>query len=251
MAGFEVAPAQYALIAAAAFGASVVGGLAGYGTGLLMPLVLVPIIGPEGVVPVISVSALFTNASRVLAFRDALDRRRARLVGLCALPGCLLGAYGYTRLAGPGVAILIGAVLVALVPTRRLLTRRVGHLGPRGLAAAGGLYGLLVGGTSGAGVVLLSILLAAGLAGTGVIATDAAISFALGFAKLVVFQAAGALTPALWIVALTIGISAAPGAFVARRLAAALSPRVHTGLLDAVVVAGGLALIVQGWRGAW
>ena len=49
--------------------ASVVGGFAGYGTGALMPLVLVPIVGAEPVVPILSLSALFTNTSRAAAFR--------------------------------------------------------------------------------------------------------------------------------------------------------------------------------------
>ena len=38
-----------------------VGGIAGYGTGALMPLILVPIVGAEPVVPIIAISALFTN----------------------------------------------------------------------------------------------------------------------------------------------------------------------------------------------
>jgi hypothetical protein len=42
--------------------------VAGYGTGALMPLVLVPIVGAEPVVPIISLAALFTNTGRVAAF---------------------------------------------------------------------------------------------------------------------------------------------------------------------------------------
>lgn len=249
MAGpFALGLAQYALIAGAAFAASIVGGLAGYGTGLIMPLVLVPLIGPEGVVPVIGVSALFTNASRAVAFRPSLDPRRAGLLAATALPTCLVGAWAYTRLSGPSVSVLIGTVLVALVPLRRVLIGRVGHLGDRALAGAGLAYGLLVGGTSGAGVVLLSILMAAGLSGQAVIATDAAISLVLGAAKTAVFGASGALTPDLWVVALLIGASAVPGAFVARRFAGALSLAAHTRLLDAAVVAGGLVLVAQGLR---
>jgi uncharacterized protein len=241
--------AQYLLVAVCALGASILGGVTGYGTGLLMPLVLVPLIGAEAVVPVISVSALFTNASRVVAFRPMLDLRRGLLVGAAALPGCVVGAWGYTRLSGPGVSILIGAVLIALVPVRRLLAGRGGRLGDRGLVGAGAAYGVLVGGTSGAGVVLLSIFLAAGLTGQAVIATDAIVSFALGLAKTLVFQTAGALTPPLWLVALLIGASATPGAFVARRIAQRLPARIHTGILDGVVVVGGLALIGAGLRG--
>ena len=47
--------------------ASVVGGVAGYGTGALMPLVLVPILGPEPVVPIIAISALLNNTWRAIA----------------------------------------------------------------------------------------------------------------------------------------------------------------------------------------
>jgi uncharacterized membrane protein YfcA len=237
---------QYGLVAAVAFVASVLGGLAGYGTGLLLPLVLVPIVGAEAVVPIIAVSALFSNSSRLVAFRTAFDRRQAVRVAACALPTCLLGAWGYTRLSGSGVAVLLGAVLVALVPLRWMLRRRKGLLTPPGVAAASVGYGLLVGGTTGSGIVLLSILLAAGLEGVAVIATDAGISLALGVVRVLIFSTAGALPPASWVMALLIGAAALPGAFVARRLAAGLSLRLHTRLLDAVVVAGGLAMIAQG-----
>ena len=47
----------------------VIGGLAGYGTGALMPLVLVPIVGAEPVVPIISLAALFTNSAAPLPIR--------------------------------------------------------------------------------------------------------------------------------------------------------------------------------------
>ena len=65
----DISLAQLLLVACVALFASVVGGLAGYGTGALMPLVLVPLIGAEPVVPIIAISAVFTNlsASRPIA----------------------------------------------------------------------------------------------------------------------------------------------------------------------------------------
>jgi hypothetical protein len=42
----DISIAQLALIASAALIASVIGGVSGYGTGALMSLVLVPILGP-------------------------------------------------------------------------------------------------------------------------------------------------------------------------------------------------------------
>ena len=244
----DVALWQYLLVAVVSFCAAILGGVTGYGTGLLLPPVLLPIVGPEAVVPIISVSALMTNGSRLTAFRTDFDRRTAFAVGAFAFPACLAGAYGYTLLSGPGITLLIGAVLIVLVPVRRLLTRARGNLRGAGLRAAGLGYGLLAGGTSGAGVVLITILLAAGLGGRAVVATDAGISMTLGLAKVVVFQTAGFLPLSSVVMALVIGFSATPGAFIAKRLASGLTNRSHIAILDTVVVAGGALLIAQGLR---
>jgi uncharacterized membrane protein YfcA len=239
---------QYGLVALCALLAGTIGGVAGYGTGLLMPLVLVPIVGAEPVVPIIGLSALFTNASRILAFRQDLDTGRALLIGSMALPTCMVGAYGYTFLTGRGAAIVIGTFLILMVPTRLYLKRRQMQLAGGRLAAAGAGYGFLVGGTAGSGVILLSILMASGLNGRAVIATDAAISLALGVVKSGVFQAFGALPLSSWIMALIIGVAATPGAFIAKRLTEALPIQIHNAILDAAIVCGGAILIVQGLR---
>ena len=64
----DISPLQLLLVAVVALFASVVGGLAGYGTGALMPMVLVPLVGAEPVVPIIAISAIFTNLSRATAY---------------------------------------------------------------------------------------------------------------------------------------------------------------------------------------
>lgn len=236
---------QLVLIAGCAVLASVIGGLAGYGTGALMPLVLVPILGPEPVVPIIAISALFTNSSRVVAFYKAVDWRRAAIVLVSAIPTCVLGAWTYTRLTGTGALIVIGGMMVLSVPLRRLLKRRGFQLGDKGLAAASTGWGVVVGGTTGAGIILLSMLMAAGLEGAAVIATDAAISIAIGIVKTLVFGMAGAVDATVIAVALLIGIVAFPGAFLAKLLVERLPIRLHTALLDAVVIGGGATMLVR------
>src|SRR6187431_2183839 len=96
--------------------ASLIGGVAGYGTGALMPLVLMPILGPEPVVPIIAISALFNNSWRALAFRHLIDWRRALLVAAFATPTCVISAYGYTLLTGKGAMLVIGGMLLLTVP---------------------------------------------------------------------------------------------------------------------------------------
>ena len=151
LSGFaDISIDQLLLVAAVALFASVIGGLAGYGTGALMPLVLVPLIGAEPVVPIIAISAIFTNLSRIAAYLRYTDRRRALIVILAAALTTALGAYGYTRLTNAGAALVIGAMLISSVPLRRLLRRHDVKIGDAGLGPVLG-YGVVVGGTVGRG----------------------------------------------------------------------------------------------------
>src|SRR6266542_2306533 len=102
----EISLPQLVLIAGMALVASVVG------------------VGAEPVVPILSLSALLTNASRATAFWSFVDGRRALIVLIAAVPTCVLGAWGYTLHTGKGAAMVIGAMLVASVPLRRLMRRR-------------------------------------------------------------------------------------------------------------------------------
>jgi uncharacterized membrane protein YfcA len=230
-------------VAGVALFASVLGGVAGYGTGALMPLVLVPMVGAEAVVPIIALASLLTNTGRMIAFLPQVAWRRAVLVLLGAVPPCLVTAYGYTMLTGKGAQVVIGAMLMLTVPLRYALRRRAVVLGDRGLVFGSIGYGTLVGGTVGSGVILLSLLMAAGLQGTAVIATDAMLSIAIGFARIAVFGFAGVITPKVIAFALLIGVVAFPGAFLAKAFVARLPVHVHTRILDGVVLLGGAVMV--------
>jgi len=235
------------IVALAAFSA-ITGGVAGYGTGALMPLILVPMVGAAPVVPIIAISAMFTNTARVVAFRRHLEPRRALIALVCALPTCVLGAWLYTLLSGRGAALVIGSTLIATVPLRRVLRRRGHRLGERGFAAAASGWGIFVGGTTGAGVILLSLLMASGLEGAAVISTDAAVSIGMGAIKLSVFGAAGVLTPTVVVIALLISAVAFPCTFLARLIVERMPVHLHTALLDVVVLVGGVVMIFSSFK---
>lgn len=239
----NISPLQLVLIVVLAAFSAIAGGIAGYGTGALMPLILVPMVGAEPVVPIIAISAVFTNGARIVAFRKSISPRRALIALVAALPTCVLGAWLYTLLTGRGAAVVIGTTLIATVPLRRILKRRGRQLGEKGFAAAAAGWGVVVGGTTGAGVILLSLLMATGLEGAAVIATDAAVSIVMGFIKLSVFGLAGVITPTVLVIALLIGFIGFPCTFLAKLIVQRLPVHVHTAMLDAVVIVGGSVMI--------
>jgi len=249
LSGFhDISFVQLIPVAAVALFASIIGGVSGYGTGALMPLVLVPLVGAEPVVPIIAVSAMFTNSSRVFAFLKYADWRRTAIVLAAAVPTCILGAWGYTRLSSAGAALVIGSMLILSVPLRRLLKYHGVKFGDKGLALGAFGYGVVVGGTAGSGVILLSLLMAAGVEGAGVIATDAAISIVIGIVKISVFGIAGVITAQVVAFAFLIGLVALPGAFLAKAFVERMPVHVHTAILDAVVLFGGIFLVLGALR---
>ena len=85
--------------------------------------------------------------------------------------------------------------------------------------------------------------MASGLAGAAVVATDAAISIVIGLVRLTVFGVAGVVDAKVLAFALLIGGIAFPGAFLARALVERLPVRLHTAMLDAVVLIGGAVMV--------
>jgi uncharacterized membrane protein YfcA len=244
----DVSLLQLLLVGCVALFASIIGGLAGYGTGALMPLVLVPLIGAGPVVPIIAISAIFANVSRSTAYFRYVDRRRALIVIACATLTTALGAYGYTLLTNAGAALVIGGMLILSVPLRRVLRRRAIKIGDAGLSAGAIGYGVVVGGTSGSGVILLSLLMATGLEGAAVIATDAVISIITSIIKISVFGFAGVVTAQVLAFALLIGVVGLPGAFLAKAFVQRMPMHVHAAILDAAVITGGLVMISAALR---
>ena len=98
------------------------------------------------------------------------------------------------------------------------------------------------------GAELLSPLMASGLEGAAVIATDAVISVVTGLIKISIFGLAGVVTAQVLAFALLIGAIAIPGAFLAKAFVERMPVHIHTAILDAAVMVGGVVMITATLR---
>jgi hypothetical protein len=92
--------------------------------------------------------------------------------------------------------------------------------------------------------------MASGLEGAAVIATDAVISVVTGIIKISVFGLAGVVTAQVLAFALLIGAIAIPGAFLAKAFVERMPVHIHTAILDAAVMVGGMVMITAALRPA-
>lgn len=228
---------------AVCFVAGMLGGLSGYGAGLLVTLFIAPIVGPKALIPMISVLMLVNNGSRVWFYRRALHLPTALKVSAVAMPMSWIGAELYVRLDSAIIQTILGAVLIASVPLRRWFERAQIRPSPLAVYGVGATYGFLASLIVGAGMLIVPMLMGIGFAGPALLATDAAIAVLTNLFKAVVFGALDALSLAYFILALALGLCTIPGTACAAWVVRRTSLRLHTALIEGLIIAGGAAML--------
>jgi uncharacterized membrane protein YfcA len=235
-------------VAALALGASVIGGIGGFGTGVILTAALTPLIGVKAVVPVLAVAGVIINAGRFWFYRESFDGRALGIVLATSLPFLVLGAWLYSALDARAVGTILGCVVIASVPARRILKKRQVVLGTPGLAIGAGIWGLASGVASGTGMILVSTLLGAGLSGTAVLATDALATIVFDLCKALLFQRFDLLDAEAFATGAVIGLATIPGSATAKLLVNRMGARLHVLFMEALILFGGLFMLWHSWR---
>lgn len=238
-------PATLAWVGVVAFAAAIVGGLGGFGTGVILTAVLIPVIGVKAVLPVLTVSGVITNAARLFFYRDAIDWRMSRMVLVAALPAMLAGVWVFAVLPARALQVLLAVFIGGIIPLRRWAAQRAWKVERRGIVVGGGVFGFLSGIVSGTGVFLISLLLATGMPGTAIVATDAAISLANDALKLAVFGGYALIDRSTFVTGVLIGAITIPGSWCARWLTRRMSAHLHIAFIEALLLVAAAWLIVS------
>jgi len=237
-----------ALVAGLGIIAAVVGGMGGFGTGIILTAALAPFIGVKAVIPVLAVAGAIINAGRFWFYREHVERQALVLVLACALPFLVLGTWIYSVLDARVIGTVLGIAVLLSVPLRRALDRRRMRLGRSGLAVGSSVFGLASGLTSGVGVILISLLLGSGMAGPAVLATDALVSIALDVCKAALFQRFSLLDEQTFVTGVVIGVATIPGSALAAWLVTRMHAHLHVVFMEGLILIGGASLLWNSWR---
>lgn len=243
---FQFDLATYASIMAVCFIASALSGMSGMGGGVIISIFIAPIVGVEAIVPLLSVSMLLANMSRVWVYFHALDWRMSLKLATTAVPGVIVGSLFYVNAQSSVVGIVLGLVLILSVPLRRWFNKRKIYVSNGALVAFGFPFGALSGTSIGAGMLIVPMLLGAGLSGPALLATDALVAVAMNATKIVVFGRFNALDLELLLLGGVMGLCTVPGTWVAGWIMARTDLRIHTVLMEVLVLVGGATFIYQG-----
>jgi uncharacterized membrane protein YfcA len=232
------------VLLAAALPAAVLGGVVGFGTGLMLLPLVVWTVGVRASVPVLSVGLLLGNCSRAWWSRHELDWRAIGAYLAGAVPSAALGAVVYAGARVEWLSRLIGLFLIASVPLRRWLARgpvrmRLAHFPV--LGAATGFLSALV---AAIGPVNTPFFLGYGLRRGGFVGTEAVCAAAVHLTKTIVYGRYALLSREAGGLGLAVGAVMFIGAYLGRRILDRMSERAFVAVVESLLVALGVFFVV-------
>jgi uncharacterized protein len=225
------------------FVAGTIGGIIGFGSSIMLMPALVLMYGPRTAVPLMAVTALITNATRVILWWREVDWRACAAYSVTAIPAAALGAKTLVTIPPRLADGVLGLLFILMIPVRRWMAGRGLRVGLGHLAVAGAVIGYVTGIVASTGPINTPFFLAYGLAGGAFIGTEALGSLGMYISKAIAFRSFGVLPNAVILQALIIGTSLMAGSFLSKRLLLRLPAERFYLLMEAVLLVSGLTML--------
>jgi uncharacterized membrane protein YfcA len=237
-------PLGWAVLVVGAVVGSTVGGVAGFGTGLILLPLVAWTLGVRAVGPVLTVTMLVGNLSRIWWSRGEIDLAVAARFLLGAVPATALGAVFYAGARTDALRLVIGGFLLASVVLRRVLMSGRFAVRLQHFPFVGAGFGVLSGLVVTTGPVVVPFFLAYGLRRGAFIATEAVCATAMHLTRGIVFARYAVLGWEAVVIGVLLGATMFAGSWFARQLLDRMSDRVFLVLVEALVVLLGLQFLL-------
>jgi uncharacterized protein len=239
-------PLAWLVLVATALVGSVIAGVAGFGAGVILLPVVATVLGVKTAVPILTITMLLGNFSRMWWSRFEVDAAVTTRFLLGAVPATALGTVLYAGAPSGTLRIVIGCFLLLASPVRRVLSSgrlrvRLAHF-PY-LGAAFGAFSALVVTT---GPMVTPFFLAYGLRRGAYIASESVCALGMHVARAAVLARYRLMTWETVVIGLVLGTTMFAGSFVGRRLLDRVSDRVFLAIIEALIVVLGLHMLLGG-----
>ena len=232
------------VLGSAALAGSTIGGVAGFGAGVIMIPAIAWTLGAKATVPVLTVAMLLGNGARVWFSRGDIHGRVVALFLLGAVPTSVLGALLYSRMEAEWISRILGAFMLLSVPLRRWLAARGRRVRLGHFPAVGAVFGFLSSLVGSVGPLMTPFFLSHGLRRGAYLGTEALCTVGTYLARGYVFRRHELLTAPTVAVGVYLGVLSIAGAWAGRRLVERMSDRAFLRLIEVLLVGFGLQFLL-------
>ena len=233
-----------AIVALVALVASTVAAIAGFGGSAIMLPVLVWAFGVRDAIPILTVSQLLGNLSRVWFNRSEVEGRVVQWFALGAVPAAVAGGVVFATAPTPALSRLLGAFLLVTVLYRHTAWGRQLRVKLRGFLPIGFSFGFLSAIVGGVGPMMAPFFLAYGLVRGAYIGTEALSTVTMHVTKLGVYGGYDLLSSRTILIGLAIGGVMFLGSYLGKRILTVVPERVFPVIVEVALVAGGILLLI-------
>ena len=233
------------MIALAAFTASIISGLGGFGGSFIIVIVLTPLVGAKAVIPLIAVYAICANFSRVVIYRKTIAWKPAIQFTLASFPGIFVGARFLKEVPESVFLGFMGGFLILIPLARRYLKTLSFKPGLATVLGLGLLFGFISGTAAGSGMLVIAFFNSIGLSGPLLLGTDAIIGLVNALTRSSTFYTLGLLDQRLIFLGLFMGLITFPGSWIASRVVAWMGTSLHDRFIEVLIVVSGCVFIAM------
>jgi len=235
---------QWLLLGGAAFVASTLAAVAGFGGAAVLLTPLIAVFGVRDAIPILTVAQLIGNGSRVWFNRREVAVPVVGWFALGAVPLALIGGVLFATAPLHALKRLVGAFLLLTVVWRHTPRAPTWRPGVRAFAAIGAVFSFLSALVGSVGPLMAPFFLTSGLVKGAYIGTEALATVVMHLAKLAAYQGTAILTLRAVAIGLALGPIMIAGSYVGKRILDWMPERVFVVVIELVLVgAGGWFLI--------
>lgn len=232
----DLGPLALLAIAGAAFMTGLLHGTTGMAGGVVMAAILAHPIGIKAAVPVMTVALILSHLSRAIMYVRESDWSIAGRVLLFGAPTIIIGAVIFGMINPTVVEIVFASFLISSFPIKYWARRHQLTTGPKLLAAASAVWGMLAGNVIGPGFFLAPFLLGTGMNRLTFVGTLATVTLVMNVLKMSVFGVTDLLNTDILLLGVLIGLITIPGNWLGRSLLKRMKDSDHRIIIDVLTV---------------
>ena len=226
--------------------ASVVAAVAGFGGAVIMLPIQVWAFGVRDAIPLLTISQLMGNLSRVWFNRQELSFPVVGWFALGAVPTAAIGGVIFATAPTAALVRVLGVFLLLMVVYRHTPVGRRAHIGLRGFFPLGATSGVTSAVVGSVGPLMAPFFLAYGLIKGAYIGTEALATVTMHVTKLGVYGGYALLDTRVLLVGVAVGAVMFPGSYIGKRILNRMPEQVFPYIIEGVLVTSGLLFLLRG-----